>query len=122
MVSDTHLRAGRPLPAPLLAAVAGCDAVLHAGDVTEAEVLDQLAGAGAAPVARSASTSPTRMPNLKPWPLHALATSTSGRPGQGPTRNSSPGAIVYRQVSVCASGASARPGRKPRRKPRTWPT
>ncbi len=46
VVSDTHLRAGRPLPAAVLAAVEGSDAVLHAGDITSVEVLDQLAGAG----------------------------------------------------------------------------
>ena len=43
VLADTHLRAGRSLPPSVLAAVDRADGVLHAGDVTEAELLDELA-------------------------------------------------------------------------------
>src|SRR3954453_21389014 len=43
VLADTHLRAGRPLPDQVWAAVGRADGVLHAGDVTEAELLDELA-------------------------------------------------------------------------------
>jgi len=43
VLADAHLRAGRPLPDPVWAAVDRADGVLHAGDVTEAELLDELA-------------------------------------------------------------------------------
>jgi putative phosphoesterase len=45
VLSDTHLGARRhgPLPAPLLAACAHADLVLHAGDVTDPALLDELA-------------------------------------------------------------------------------
>ncbi|MBV8960279.1 MAG: metallophosphoesterase family protein [Actinobacteria bacterium] len=43
VLADTHLRAGRSLPASVVAAVERADGVLHAGDVTEAELLDELA-------------------------------------------------------------------------------
>ena len=45
VMSDTHLgpRRRRPLPAALLAACEGADAVLHAGDLVTADVLDTLA-------------------------------------------------------------------------------
>lgn len=43
VLADTHLRAGRPLPAPVSAAVDRADGVLHAGDVVEGELLDELA-------------------------------------------------------------------------------
>lgn len=43
VIADTHLRAGRPLPDAVWAAVDRADGVLHAGDVTEAELLDELA-------------------------------------------------------------------------------
>lgn len=45
VISDTHLRggvAGR-LPRPLLEAIEGCDLLLHAGDVTSRQALDELA-------------------------------------------------------------------------------
>ncbi len=42
-VSDTHLPAGRPLPGWLLEGLAGVDQVLHAGDIVDREVLEQLA-------------------------------------------------------------------------------
>ena len=45
-------------------------------------------------MARSARTRPIRHENLKPWPLHGLATTTPGRPGIGPIRNRSSSAIV----------------------------
>jgi hypothetical protein len=43
VIADTHLRVGRALPAALSAAVERADGVLHAGDVIEAELLDELA-------------------------------------------------------------------------------
>ena len=43
VVSDTHLGPRRELPAPLLRGLEGADLVLHAGDITAAEVLDRLA-------------------------------------------------------------------------------
>jgi len=43
VLADTHLRAGRALPDAVWAAVDRADGVLHAGDVTEAELLDELA-------------------------------------------------------------------------------
>src|SRR5581483_3136520 len=43
VLADTHLRAGRTLPEAVWAAVDRADGVLHAGDVTEAELLDELA-------------------------------------------------------------------------------
>lgn len=46
VVADTHLRAGsrgRWLPPAAEEVLAGCDAVLHAGDVLEASVLERLA-------------------------------------------------------------------------------
>ena len=61
-------------------------------------------------VTRSARQRPIKQENLNPWPLHGLATITSGRPGQGPTTKSSPGATVYRQTSAAPSGAAARDG------------
>lgn len=43
MVADTHLRGGiERLPAPLLEAIAGAGAVVHAGDVVSAEALEGL--------------------------------------------------------------------------------
>ena len=43
IVGDTHLpRFGRTLPAPMVAAIAGADRILHVGDHTEAFVLDLL--------------------------------------------------------------------------------
>jgi uncharacterized protein len=43
VVSDTHRKAGGdPLPAPVLEALAGADVVLHAGDVTNRALLDDL--------------------------------------------------------------------------------
>ena len=43
LVGDTHLpRFGRVLPAPLVAGLEGADLILHAGDLTEAFVLDLL--------------------------------------------------------------------------------
>ena len=44
MLSDTHLRAGRPrrLPETVWAAIADCQLVLHAGDVVNAALLDSL--------------------------------------------------------------------------------
>lgn len=44
VVSDTHLRAGRRLPAGVCAAAEGADAVIHAGDIVADSVLDQLRG------------------------------------------------------------------------------
>src|SRR5437763_15107265 len=43
VLADTHLRAGRPLPEAVSAAVERADGVLHAGDVVEADLLDELA-------------------------------------------------------------------------------
>jgi len=45
VVSDTHRKAAddRPLPPPVLDALAGADLVLHAGDVTSRHLLDDLA-------------------------------------------------------------------------------
>jgi uncharacterized protein len=45
VTSDTHLgpRRRKPLPAALLAACDGADAILHAGDLVTADVLDTLA-------------------------------------------------------------------------------
>lgn len=45
VLADTHLRADwdRRLPAPVWDLLAGADAILHAGDVTEGWVLDELA-------------------------------------------------------------------------------
>ena len=45
VLADTHLRdgAGRDLPAPVWAAIERCDLVLHAGDVTGADLLDRIA-------------------------------------------------------------------------------
>lgn len=44
LVADTHLpRFGRTLPEPLLAGLREADLVLHAGDLTEAFVIDLLA-------------------------------------------------------------------------------
>lgn len=43
LVGDTHLpRFGRVLPAPLVAGLEGADLILHAGDLTDAFVLDLL--------------------------------------------------------------------------------
>jgi len=44
VLSDTHLRAGRPrrLPDAVWAAIAGCQLVLHVGDVVDASLLDAL--------------------------------------------------------------------------------
>ncbi len=43
VLSDTHIPGrARRLPAPLLAAFAGVDLILHAGDITTADVLQQL--------------------------------------------------------------------------------
>jgi uncharacterized protein len=43
VVADTHLpRFGRDLPAPLVRGLTGVDLVLHAGDITDAFVLDLL--------------------------------------------------------------------------------
>jgi uncharacterized protein len=43
IVGDTHLpRFGRALPAPMVAALAGADRILHVGDHTEAFVIDLL--------------------------------------------------------------------------------
>ncbi|HYF44809.1 MAG TPA: metallophosphoesterase family protein [Acidimicrobiales bacterium] len=44
VLSDTHRKAGddRPLPQPVLDALAETDAVLHAGDVTSRQLLDEL--------------------------------------------------------------------------------
>lgn len=42
LVADTHLFCPRPLPAPLVEGLAGCDVVFHAGDISRAWVLDQL--------------------------------------------------------------------------------
>ena len=44
LIGDTHLpRFGRQLPDPVLDALAHADRILHAGDITESFVLDQLA-------------------------------------------------------------------------------
>ena len=44
VLADTHLRAGRfrQLPDTVWAAIAGCQLVLHAGDVVDASLLDAL--------------------------------------------------------------------------------
>jgi putative phosphoesterase len=43
VISDTHLPSmGQSLPAGVVAAFRGVDLILHAGDITEAAVLDQL--------------------------------------------------------------------------------
>lgn len=45
VLSDTHLRpGGRGLPDPVVAALADADLILHAGDVVDAFLLDELAG------------------------------------------------------------------------------
>ena len=46
LLADTHIRDGRdrPLDERVLAAAADADVILHAGDVTGRELLDQLAG------------------------------------------------------------------------------
>lgn len=43
VLADTHLERGEPLPAAVLAAAAGADLILHAGDLVSDEVLDRLA-------------------------------------------------------------------------------
>jgi len=43
LLSDTHLpEAGRTLPAEVLDALRGCDAILHGGDITMSSALDEL--------------------------------------------------------------------------------
>lgn len=44
-VADTHLRPGskRGLPSPALALLAGADVILHAGDIVDGSVLEELA-------------------------------------------------------------------------------
>ena len=45
VVADTHVPDHAPaLPAPLVAALARADVILHAGDVTDAAVLEEMAG------------------------------------------------------------------------------
>jgi uncharacterized protein len=42
-VSDTHIEKGnKGLPAPLLEALGGVDLILHAGDITSMDVIDEL--------------------------------------------------------------------------------
>lgn len=41
-VSDTHLAAGKPVPARVIEALRGADAILHAGDILDVSVLEQL--------------------------------------------------------------------------------
>jgi len=42
-ISDTHIEKGnKVLPAPLLEALSGADLILHAGDITSLDVLDEL--------------------------------------------------------------------------------
>lgn len=41
VVSDTHL-AGKPVPGYVMEALRGCDLILHAGDILEMAVLEQL--------------------------------------------------------------------------------
>lgn len=42
VVSDTHLRTGKPLPRELIKGLNGVDMILHAGDWTSMDVADQL--------------------------------------------------------------------------------
>src|SRR4051794_18061235 len=42
VLAYTHLRSGRDVPGPVLAEVDRADVVLHAGDVLEQDVLDEL--------------------------------------------------------------------------------
>ena len=47
MISDTHMPRGRRrLPDACVARLAGADAILHAGDFMELEVLDELEALG----------------------------------------------------------------------------
>jgi putative phosphoesterase len=42
-ISDTHIEKGnKGLPAPLLEALSGADLILHAGDITSLDVIDEL--------------------------------------------------------------------------------
>jgi putative phosphoesterase len=42
-ISDTHIEKGnKGLPAPLLEALGGADLILHAGDITSLDVIDEL--------------------------------------------------------------------------------
>ena len=42
-ISDTHIERGnKGLPAPLLEALSGADLILHAGDITSMDVIDEL--------------------------------------------------------------------------------
>lgn len=64
LVSDTHLRNARKqqLPQRLLDGLAGCDLILHGGDVTERWVLETLAAI--APVRAVAGNGDASLPDL----------------------------------------------------------
>lgn len=62
VVSDTHLHHGDDLPPALLAALAGAELILHAGDVVDAAVLEALAAVAPLCAVRG---------NMDPWALAA---------------------------------------------------
>ena len=66
LVADTHIpEAGPDLPAQAYAALAGCDRILHAGDLHTIEVVDRLERLAPVLVSRGNGDNPrTRPPEM----------------------------------------------------------
>lgn len=112
LVSDTHLHNQRQqrLPRRLLDGLAGCDLILHGGDVTERWVLDVLAEL--APVRAVAGNGDEALPELPLELLFAFGDFTvglmHGHEGQGIARDNAY-TRMHGQVDCVVYGHSHRP-------------
>jgi putative phosphoesterase len=107
-VSDTHLpRFGRALPDPLAVALRGADRILHAGDITEAFVLDLLEADGPTDAVAGNNDPPelrARLGEAKVVEIGGLRIGlTHGHAGPGPTTAER----AWRQFATVEPGVDA---------------